>query len=357
MTLSVRVKVGAEVVYETWALNEATRREGEPGAHARGRDRGRRPSALALRLRRRGHLDADRLHRLQLLRGRPGRLAVGRGHALVPLCAHALFAQAARGRPGIVRSRSRCWNAPTASACSGATAAGPWTSSRAPGSVVAARRRRSAWRACIQSTVHRPARRQVRAAGHRLARPCRTRGADDRHDPPPGLHGHPAPQRSGGHRMIEEIEIRDLGVIAPRHAPARSRFHRAHRRDRRRQDDGGHRARAAARSSGRTPAPCERARTRRASRALDRAGRRRGRRARPRGRGRPRARGSTRQSCCSAGIVTAEGRGRAVVGGRAAPVGILAEIGEQLVVVHGQSDQIRLRCRAGPARRPRPLRR
>ena len=41
--------------------------------------------------------------------------------------------------------------------------------------------------------------------------------------------------------------------------------------------------------------------------------------------------------------VTADGRSRAVVGGRAAPVGVLNEIGQHLVVVHGQSDQIRLR--------------
>lgn len=41
--------------------------------------------------------------------------------------------------------------------------------------------------------------------------------------------------------------------------------------------------------------------------------------------------------------VSAEGRSRAVVGGRSAPVGVLNEIGQQLVVVHGQSDQVRLR--------------
>ncbi|MCX7521351.1 DNA repair protein RecN [Microbacterium sp. STN6] len=41
--------------------------------------------------------------------------------------------------------------------------------------------------------------------------------------------------------------------------------------------------------------------------------------------------------------VSAEGRSRAVVGGRGAPVGVLAELGERLVVVHGQSDQVRLR--------------
>jgi DNA repair protein RecN (Recombination protein N) len=41
--------------------------------------------------------------------------------------------------------------------------------------------------------------------------------------------------------------------------------------------------------------------------------------------------------------VSLEGRSRAVVGGRGAPVGVLNEIGQQLVVVHGQSDQVRLR--------------
>jgi DNA repair protein RecN (Recombination protein N) len=39
----------------------------------------------------------------------------------------------------------------------------------------------------------------------------------------------------------------------------------------------------------------------------------------------------------------ADGRSRAFLGGRAAPVGVLAEIGETLVVVHGQSNQIRLK--------------
>ncbi len=41
--------------------------------------------------------------------------------------------------------------------------------------------------------------------------------------------------------------------------------------------------------------------------------------------------------------ISSEGRSRATVGGRAAPVGVLNEIGGQLVVVHGQSDQVRLR--------------
>jgi DNA repair protein RecN (Recombination protein N) len=40
--------------------------------------------------------------------------------------------------------------------------------------------------------------------------------------------------------------------------------------------------------------------------------------------------------------VTVEGRSRAHVGGRGMPVAMLAELGEQAVAVHGQSDQLRL---------------
>ncbi|MGF1431778.1 DNA repair protein RecN [Kitasatospora sp. LaBMicrA B282] len=40
--------------------------------------------------------------------------------------------------------------------------------------------------------------------------------------------------------------------------------------------------------------------------------------------------------------VSAEGRSRAHVGGRSVPVGLLAELGEDLIAVHGQSDQQRL---------------
>lgn len=41
--------------------------------------------------------------------------------------------------------------------------------------------------------------------------------------------------------------------------------------------------------------------------------------------------------------VAAQGRSRVHVGGRQAPVGVLGELGEMLVVVHGQADQWRLR--------------
>jgi len=41
--------------------------------------------------------------------------------------------------------------------------------------------------------------------------------------------------------------------------------------------------------------------------------------------------------------LSAEGRSRASVGGRAAPAGVLSELADALVVVHGQSDQLRLK--------------
>lgn len=44
--------------------------------------------------------------------------------------------------------------------------------------------------------------------------------------------------------------------------------------------------------------------------------------------------------------LSAEGRSRASVGGRAAPAGVLSALADELVVVHGQSDQLRLRSAA-----------
>ncbi|MGN7188711.1 DNA repair protein RecN [Microbacterium enclense] len=44
--------------------------------------------------------------------------------------------------------------------------------------------------------------------------------------------------------------------------------------------------------------------------------------------------------------VSSEGRGRATVGGRTAPAGVLADLADDLVVVHGQSDQLRLKSAA-----------
>lgn len=53
--------------------------------------------------------------------------------------------------------------------------------------------------------------------------------------------------------------------------------------------------------------------------------------------------GDGRASLALGRTVSSDGRSRATVGGRTAPVGVLAELGQHLVVVHGQSDQVRLR--------------
>jgi DNA repair protein RecN (Recombination protein N) len=53
--------------------------------------------------------------------------------------------------------------------------------------------------------------------------------------------------------------------------------------------------------------------------------------------------GDARDGLLLARTVAAGGRSRAHVGGRSAPVGVLSEVGEQLVAVHGQADQWRLR--------------
>ncbi|TPX00644.1 AAA family ATPase, partial [Schumannella luteola] len=56
--------------------------------------------------------------------------------------------------------------------------------------------------------------------------------------------------------------------------------------------------------------------------------------------------GDGRAELILARTVSSEGRSRGIVGGRSTPVGVLAELGERLVVVHGQSDQLRLRSAA-----------
>jgi DNA repair protein RecN (Recombination protein N) len=43
-------------------------------------------------------------------------------------------------------------------------------------------------------------------------------------------------------------------------------------------------------------------------------------------------------------VVGADGRSRAQVGGRSVPIGTLADIAEELIAVHGQTDQLRLRA-------------
>lgn len=53
--------------------------------------------------------------------------------------------------------------------------------------------------------------------------------------------------------------------------------------------------------------------------------------------------GGGRAELLVARTISAEGRSRASVGGRGAPAGVLADLADELVVVHGQADQLRLR--------------
>ena len=270
---------------------------------------------------------------------------------VVPSSAHALFA-----RPLVVGARlggRRSTSPPTGTAaCSPATAGGrpdipPGSRLRGP-----SRRAPGAARPHPRRAVHRPAGGEVRPAGHRLPRsPASGR---------PALSWRPATVATGVRVGLTACSRRSgsaaLGVIEDATLRARPRPDRGHRRDRRRQDDGGHRAGPAARRPGRRrrwcaatrPGPWSRAGcgwTGRRAPALapgDR-GRRRGRRRR-----RPARRPHGRSPKAGPGPTSAAGR---------VPVGLLAELADDLVAVHGQSDQLGLLRPAAAARRPGPVRR
>ncbi len=112
---------------------------------------------------------------------------------------------------------------------------------------------------------------------------------------------------------------------------------RAHRRDRRRQDDAGRGHQPAASAAARRRhAWCARAPPRPASRA---------------------ASCSATSEVVLARVVPADGRSRAYVDGRLATVATLAEAGARLVDLHGQHAHQCLLAPGHAARRPRPLRR
>ena len=151
MTLSVRAKVGDEVVYESWALNEATVEKAEPRAHARGGHRGRPAPALVVRLRRRRHVDAHRLDRLLLLRRRTRRLAEPRGARCSCRSARTRSSPDRSSSGPSRRSPSRCCSAPTAAAviwCDGRRTLRP--AARARASIVRRRRCRCGSPACTR---------------------------------------------------------------------------------------------------------------------------------------------------------------------------------------------------------------
>ena len=66
---------------------------------------------------------------------------------------------------------------------------------------------------------------------------------------------------------------------------------------------------------------------------------------------------STRTASCWSPAHRGEGRSRAYLGGSAVPAGLLGELAEGVLAVHGQSDQLRLLQAGRAARRPGPVRR
>ena len=224
---------------------------------------------------------------------------------LVPLSAHALFA-----RPLVVAPTSRARRRGAAPA---PTAAGVlWCDGRRtvdlpPGARIEVRRRsdrRCGWPGCT---------RRRSPTGWSPSSTCPVegwRGAAERR----------RERRDGGVTpMLEELRIRRSGVIDEAVLELGPGPERRHRRDRCRQDDGGHRARAAARRRGPTPA---------AVRKAPRAARVEGGRSRV-GAGAGLAGGadeaggasSTTGCSCWRGTVSAEGRSRATAGGARAGCG------------------------------------
>ena len=126
------------------------RREGRARTDARGRRGDRRPAAVAVGLRRRGVRDPDRLHRLQLLRRRPGGLAERRGALRRAAQRARAVRPSARGRPDLGGRRRGALAERPARACCGATAAAPSTCRPAPGSRYAAAPGRCGWCGCTR---------------------------------------------------------------------------------------------------------------------------------------------------------------------------------------------------------------
>ena len=297
---------------------------------------GRPLSPVGLRRRRVRH--PDRLDGVQLQRRRPDRLARRRGAADGADQRARAVRPADGGRADVGARRRGAGPHRRRRACCGATAGAPSTCRRAPGSRCAAAPARCGWRGCT---------RRRSPTGWSRSSTCPVdgwRGAAERRRTP----------ATAATPMLEELRItlarRDRRVGAR----ARPGLHRDHRRDRRRQDHGGHRARPAAR------------RPRRHRRGAHRrqAGPRRG----PRRRCRRAGRRSPRRSTTLGGEVedgrlvlarqlSAEGRSRAFVGGASVPVSALAALADPLVAVHGQSDQHRLLQAGRAARRARPVRR
>ena len=150
LTLDVTVLRGQGAGRRHLGAQRGQRREGGPRADARGRRRGRRPAAEPLGLRRCRVRDPDRLHGVQLLRRRAGRLARGGGAADGADQGPRPLRPADGGLALLACWRSRSSAAPERAGVLWATGAAPSSCHRAPGSRSAAGVRRSGWRGCTR---------------------------------------------------------------------------------------------------------------------------------------------------------------------------------------------------------------
>ena len=321
MTLSVRVKVDAEVVYETWALNEATV------------EKASRERMLEVVI----EVDGRPLSTFGcdgvVMSTPPGRPPTRSppadpwsGRASTRCCScRCARTRCSPGRSSSARSRrspSRCSTARRAAACSGATGAAPSSCRAARASSCGARRCRCASRASTRG-------------------PFTDRLVNKFCLPVTGWRGPVAEEKTAP--VIEEISIRDLGVIGEARLPLGPGFTALTGETGagktmvvtalglllgERADAGGDPRRAARRPSSKGAGEVDdpgrrRSRARRRRRA--RCGRRRRGSSSSAARSRPRA---------AAAPSSAAARPRSACSTRSA---------EQLVVVHGQSDQMRLR--------------
>ncbi|WHF23823.1 hypothetical protein QJS66_06075 [Kocuria rhizophila] len=302
-------------------------------------------------------------------------VAGGRGPLMVPLAALRAVLPSTVISPALLRWPWRCLTRTDARGARGVTAGAPWTCRRSQDRGAALREVREP--RATRHALLRTARQEVRTSDCRVARPPAGEQVESMTTAPPMVqpttvvaqdlsqpklsaggdlttdHGtwwnpHPDADDLNGRLHDQEIHIHDLGVITDAVLP------RARVRPRARpgpEDDGGH-GLGRSWATARTPARCARAAP--GARGGDRRARRWttwcGLVEESGGTVDREEVGRRRSADPDLTHRLAEGR-RAHVGGPAGPVETLAAVGEPLVAVHGQSDQLRLKL-AGRSARP-----
>ena len=326
-----------------WALNEVSVEKTKRERMLEVAARDRRPAADQLRLRRGGVRHADRLDRLRVLLRRPGGLAGRQALLVVPTQRARAVRPAAgdlaglavaitvadAGHDGVLGCDGRrTWHVPA-----GARVDRP------------ARRAAGAHRPYARAAVHRPAGGQVRAAGRAASGPAGSGTSG------PSLWTVPAVRTPGSgyaSGVLSEIRIRGLGVIEDvtlELGPGLTVVTGETGAGKTMVVTGLHLL-----FGGRAdPAGCGPAPAGRWSRA--------GCGCRPTRRCWPRAVDAGAEldedgELLISRAIAVEGRSRAYLGGSAVPAGLLGELAEGVLAVHGQSDQLRLLAagRAAPRR-------